>query len=400
MSCFFLRLALKVACSKVTDREEQPMTSTLETIYALLIDAEYQLELFGDLPSFSRRGTGFLACCPFHRDSWPTLIVAGDRPEYFCYACSARGDWLDFLMARYGLDFDQAVERLARAAGCSPAGLVEENAWRAERDRAVMLEAFMEACMAALWSEEGQEALHWLVSRGYATREIRGMGLGFFPGHEEWAAPSACGISLPTSTGAAMARGNEETLPGVLIPYRDASGRLMGLVCRELSGTGEGMPARDPYRAVATWDDMDRTPFLLHRCRGAAETLVVEGFFDTLLVDQVRLIPVVGIGRGGDAVRMLDKAVLFGCRSFTLVPGASREGLARAAETARAMAEGGLDVHVMELPKGYGDLDEFIRKTCLDRFGALLKGRKRAGEWLERVGPHVSGTTPRQRGGH
>lgn len=341
------------------------MASPIEHVYATLLSREYQVRLFGDLAGVCRKGEGYIAGCPFHSDAVPTLIIPDTRPEFFCFACGARGDWIDYLMRRKGLDFEQAFALLARDAGREQAQC-RRDVWTSECTRALALEGFMEACMAALWDMEGRSQFQALVARGYATDEIRRMGIGCFLGYEAAAAqhPAASFI-------------DPDAQPGVLIPYRDSAGRLMGLVCKDMAQRGPGS-----YAVISSWDGMERTPFLAHRLRGAREALVVEGFFDALLVEAIGVVPVVGTGSGPIGPGMIEAAVGTGCTRFTVVVSNKAGAPARARKTIACMVSLGLDTRVLPVPPGYDDLDEFIRSTCLDGFLELLTQAGPARAWL------------------
>ena len=56
-----------------------------------------------------RRG---MARCPFHPDRRPSMSVKNNR--YKCFSCGARGDAIDLAMQMDGLQFREAVKRLAR----------------------------------------------------------------------------------------------------------------------------------------------------------------------------------------------------------------------------------------------------------------------------------------------
>lgn len=50
--------------------------------------------------------------CPFHEDDHPSMhVYSGDR-GYYCYACGAGGDVIDFVQRLFGLDFNSACEKL------------------------------------------------------------------------------------------------------------------------------------------------------------------------------------------------------------------------------------------------------------------------------------------------
>ncbi|HQI82286.1 MAG TPA: CHC2 zinc finger domain-containing protein, partial [Deltaproteobacteria bacterium] len=159
------------------------MPSVLERIYADLLDADFQQELFGGLDGFSRKGTGYIARCPFHGDESPTFVISGHSPEYFCFVCSRRGDWISYLMEREGMSFTESLERLAHATRITPADC-SETQWETELLISLALETLMGTCIAELWSEPGEEALRYLFTRGYATGEVEGMALGCYPGFD------------------------------------------------------------------------------------------------------------------------------------------------------------------------------------------------------------------------
>lgn len=339
------------------------MSSPIETVYASLLDREYQREIFGDLPGLQRKGTGYIARCPFHHDVMPTFIIPGDRPEFFCFACSLRGDWIQYLREHDGVSFSDAVTRLARASGHEPSEYTEPR-WEEERARTAYLESFMSACIADLWSEPGRDVLHYLYARGYATGEVEGMGLGFFPGR---AAMHDAPHFMEQIRGA-----------GLVIPYRDASGRLMGLMYKDTAMAG---PLS--YAPLTDLGALSDVPFLLCRSRGQREVIVVEGLFDALLLDQIRLRPVIGVGRAGLSEEMLLTAASFGCRHFILARRNDERQTDCTVSAIKLIMDHGLAVSILPVPTPHTDIDEFVRKTCIDQYRALLKKTIPGRKWME-----------------
>jgi DNA primase len=332
------------------------VSTAIGKVYASLLDREFQRELFGGLPGFQRKGTGFIAGCPFHDDALPTLVIYGDRPEYFCFACSARGDWIEYLREGRKMSFEEASAHLARESGLEHAGYPLAQ-WEDELARTRTLETRMASYTAGLWSSPGEESLRYLYARGYSTGEIRGMGLGHFPGHDK----TLPGLSVP----------------GLVIPYRDVSGRLMGLVHRTTREEGQGS-----YAPLTPMEGLDDVPFLLYRSRGQVDIIVVEGFFDALLLDQVRLKPVMGVGNGGLTAGMLETAASFGARHFILALGNGRRQRASTAEAVDIVMSRGMAASILPIPLPYKDLDAYIRMTCLDHFRTLLKKAMKPEKWL------------------
>lgn len=63
--------------------------------------------------------------CPFCKtsDESTSLVVSVAEPEnqwWYCFACCTGGDCFTAIMAAWGLEFPQAVEKLAKGAGLAP----------------------------------------------------------------------------------------------------------------------------------------------------------------------------------------------------------------------------------------------------------------------------------------
>ena len=355
------------------------MNSSIENIYATLMDKEYQRMLFGDLPLFQRKGNGFIARCPFHPDTFPTLLVYGDRPEYFCFACSSRGDWLRYIMKKEGISFHDAVKTLEDASGLSP-DAYQEDKWEGDLARTMLLEAAMDLFIMNLWSKPGEDALHYLYDRGYAMGEVKGMTLGFYPGPvhtqqeliRQGFAPELLESIFP------LQGIIHPEAQGIVIPYRDVSGRLVEMVHKDIR-----MQGASSYRFMTRSSPVEDIPFLMYRSRGQHEVLVVQGFFDALLIDQARLKPVIGTGVCGMKPAQIAAAACFGTRHFIMAQGGGEDQYRITHDTVNEIMKSGLMASVLPIPLKYKDLDEYMRMTCLDHFRALLKKAVPAKQWLK-----------------
>ncbi len=355
------------------------MQSSIERIYAILLDREYQRELFGDLQGFQRRGPGFIACCPFHKDHMPTLLIYGDRPEYFCFSCSERGDWLKFMMKRYKISFKEALSRIPHASKIRPADSRKDQ-WEKTLSRMIFLETAMCTFITQLWSKQGEDVLHFLYKRGYSMGEVEGMSLGYYPGFTQTRQSLFPRGIDKHDLDKVFSRlwMNRTDNTGLAIPYRDTCGRLMGIIFRDISNTGHGA-----YKPLTDNEPLEDVPFLMYRSRGQSEIIVVEGFFDALLIDQVRLKPVIGIGTNGLTGDQIDTAVFYGTRHFILAFGSGNRQKDITREAIKKIHERSLTASILPIPPEYKDLDEFIRMTCLDYFKSLLKKVINADKWLE-----------------
>ncbi|HQI80365.1 MAG TPA: hypothetical protein PLR71_02295, partial [Deltaproteobacteria bacterium] len=147
--------------------------------------------------------------------------------------------------------------------------------------------------------------------------------------------------------------------------------------CKDIRSEGP-----ESYRALTDPALVEDIPFLLHRVRRQPTIMVVEGLFDALLLDQLRLKPVIGIGAGGFSTGKIEAAACFGARHFILALGNGRQRKESTRSAIVALTEKGLQASVLPLPDKYNDIDAFIRSTCLDHFSVLLRKAVPAETWL------------------
>ncbi len=87
------------------------------------------VEVVGESVKLTKRGRSFVGLCPFHKEKSPSFHVNPERGFYHCFGCHASGDAIKFMQETEGLDFVEAIRRLAERLGID----VVETASDAER---------------------------------------------------------------------------------------------------------------------------------------------------------------------------------------------------------------------------------------------------------------------------
>lgn len=342
--------------------------SIIERLYIRLLDKNYQEEIFGGLNGFEKKGEGYIACCPFHEDVLPTLIVNYDSPRYFCFACGAQGDWIDFLMKYKAMSFSDAIKFLNKAASLRTVPLEKE--WKSEFIRSCMLESVMSIFSAMLFSDKGKTELIYLNSRGYMGEEIEHMGLGLFPGYEETLDILKKDYSKSDISDVFSLSVNDGRM--IAIPYRDLCGRLMGIY---------GMTPYDANNAYVPLTGMEYlkgTPLLMYKSRKQELLVAVEGFFDVMLSDCIGIKGVIGVGKDGITPTMLKTATRFGAKIIIL----ALSGEEKTKKAIDLIRKKGLEARIVTLPEKYDDVDAYIRDTCINKFGKLVDKAVPPEEWI------------------
>jgi DNA primase len=345
------------------------MARNIERVYAALLDRKFQEGIFGHLKGFQEKGKASIACCPFHEDAFPTLMVYHDRPEYFCFVCSARGDWIRYLMLRKDMSFPDVLTMLSREAGIDARGYTE-TLWQADLGRSILLELIAGFFTTQLFALPGEEVLHYLYKRGYAMGEVEGSSFGFYPGYpamqEYLTAQGIAGNHLQPVLSAIWKKDAQEYR--LTIPFRDSCGRLMGIIGREIYGSGPSA-----YSPLTDLTPVADDPFLMHRARNREEVIIVDGLLDALLLDQIGLRQAVAVGKSGVSPAQAETIAGYGIRRCIICfgSGPQRE---RLTDEARPLLQSyGMETVVLPMPDKYEDLDHFIRATDLHDFKRLLK---------------------------
>jgi DNA primase len=322
-----------------------------------------------------RVGANFVGLCPFHGEKTPSFNVSPERQTFHCFGCGVGGNVFTFLMRVEGRAFPEVIERLAREQGIElprRADTPAEARARSERERLLKATAAArEYFRARLQSSPHAQA--YLAERGVSEATIERYGIGY--AEDAWSG-LADHLGREGFAGALCARAGlliERRGSGhydrfrhrILFPIEDLNGNTVGFGGRALGG---GQTAGDDAKYLNSPEtplyDKGRMLFGLGQAREAirreGRAIVVEGYFDAILLAQAGLENVVapcGTALTPGQVRVL--------RRFTrdLVTAFDSDEAGRRA-TERAMhlfIEEGVQGLGLALPEGM-DPDDLIRQ--------------------------------------
>lgn len=85
------------------------MISNIEEIKA----AAEIVDVIGAEIKLKKRGSDWVACCPFHSEKTPSFTVSHSKGIYKCFGCGASGDAIQFLMDHNRMNYVQAIRHIA-----------------------------------------------------------------------------------------------------------------------------------------------------------------------------------------------------------------------------------------------------------------------------------------------
>ncbi|QPC88360.1 DNA primase [Mesorhizobium sp. NBSH29] len=125
----------------------------------------------------------YWACCPFHGEKSPSFHCEDRKGRYHCFGCGVSGDHFKFLTELDGMNFPEAVEKIADMAGV-PMPARDEREEVREKERASLqdvMELATQFFQDQLQSAAGAKARSYLRERGLTPATQEAFRLGFAP---------------------------------------------------------------------------------------------------------------------------------------------------------------------------------------------------------------------------
>ncbi len=253
------------------------------------------VDIVGETVQLKRAGTIFKGLCPFHGEKTPSFTVTPERETWHCFGCGEHGDIFTFLMRRDGLDFREALARLAERAGVE----LSERTASEDRRRRRLREA-LEAAIAwyrevLLQAHQAADARAYLAERGFSDETLDRFTIGYAP--NTWEALTKrlrgkgfndgeltdAGLASPSTRGGVYDRFRGR----IIIPIRDASGRAIGLGGRIMPDAEGPKYLNSPATILF---DKSRTLYGIELAKGAIRreklAVIVEGYTDVMTAHQ------------------------------------------------------------------------------------------------------------------
>ena len=334
-----------------------------------------------------KAGKNYTACCPFHKEKTPSFSVSPDKQFYYCFGCGAGGNALGFIMDHDNLDFPQAVEELAKAAGME---IPREESGRSHKPRQPtdsplypLLTAAADFYRQALKSHPARRAaVDYLKGRGLTGEIARDFGLGFAPpGWDNlYKHLSSDTLQQKAMIDAGLLVENAETgkrydrfRDRVMFPIRDSRGRIIAFGGRVL-GDDKPKYLNSPETPVFHKGQELYGLFEARKFnRSLDEIIVVEGYMDVIALAQQGLrnaVATLGTATSEEHMKRL----------FRVVPSvlfcfdgdqAGRNAAWRALEATLPCLQDGRRARFLFLPEGE-DPDTLVRSEGTDAFKARI----------------------------
>lgn len=332
------------------------------------------IDVVGRRVRLTRKGRGeATGLCPFHNEKTPSFTVSEDKGFFHCFGCGAHGDVIGFVMRSEGLEFPQAVERLAGEVGMQVPRETPEERERADRQATLggVVEFAAKHFEQQLRASAGRAGLDYFKRRGLSDDTMRRFRLGYAPDNrtglkaalEKASIPEAIAIEAgllikPEDGGHAYDRFRGR----VMFPILDRRGQAIAFGGRILD-QGEPKYLNSPETPLF---HKGRVLYgLSHAQKTARETneiIVVEGYMDVIALAQAGIsnaVAPLGTALTEDQIALLWRVAEEPILCFD-GDNAGQRAAARAADRAIPLLKPGLSLRFAWMPAGE-DPDSLVK---------------------------------------
>ena len=293
-----------------------------------------------------QRGERFVACCPFHDEEHPSLVVYPSTRSFFCFGCKAAGDGIDFVRRKEKVGFRRALELLGEpGAQDVPAGADKGRPALPESpltvDDRLILSAACDLYHEALLRNE--RALRYLDGRGIGMPVVEECRLGYSHGQalKPFLRRHRFSLRRAAEMGLLRKDGNEALAGRVVIP------ELRGGQCAWM--VGRALNERQlKYLGLS----LPKPILGYERVRGHRRIFVTEGAFDYLagVSWSLPICALLGTHVRAERLRFLERVP-----EVVLAFDKDDEGQHAARELAESLGD---RARILRLPDGVKDLGE------------------------------------------
>lgn len=141
-----------------------------------------------------KKGANWMGCCPFHQEKTPSFSVNPSKGFYKCFGCGKGGSAFNFVMEIEGLNFPEAIKRVAEISGVPLPEPIDDKKYeqnkKRKQEKKKIADEVIELNKIALefWKKHLQDtnshsktAREYLANREISIETLKAFHIGFAP---------------------------------------------------------------------------------------------------------------------------------------------------------------------------------------------------------------------------
>lgn len=350
------------------------------------------LEVVNDFVSLKKKGSNWMACCPFHHEKTPSFSVAPAKGIFKCFGCGKGGDAISFVMEMENCSYTEALRYLAKKYSITIEEEVhlndEKQAEQNEMDSLLIVLGFAKEFFKEnlLNSSEGQTiGLSYFKERGFNQKSLDTFELGYSP--SEWDALyrkatekgyqpeilEKAGLCLKSEKGKWFDRFRER----VIFPIHNLSGKVIAFGGRILKQDKKlAKYINSPETQVYSKSKVLYGIFQAKKSiREQDECILVEGYTDVISLHQAGIENAVassGTSLTLEQIRLIRRFT----NNVKIIYDGDTAGIKASVRGIDLILEEGMNVQAVLLPEGE-DPDSIVKSKGGSALRELLRNQAR-----------------------
>ena len=361
-----------------------------ETVDQILDTARIE-EVVGDFVTLKRRGSSYVACCPFHNEKTPSFHVTPAKGIYKCFGCGKAGSAVGFVMDYEHMTYPEALRYLARKYNIEVKEEEETAEQIAARQRSESLMAVSEFarqyfCDQLKEGEGRAVGYNYYRTRHIEDATIEQWSLGWAPSGKSSLVDAAraagykdeylvaAGLAIQQEDGTLVDKFRER----VMFPIHSVSGRVIAFSGRTLKSDNPAKYVNSPETEIYIKSrNLLGIYFAKAEMAKQDRCILVEGNVDVVMMHQMGITNVVascGTSLTEEQVRLIKKFT----ENITIMYDGDKAGLHAAIRAIGLILKEGMNPRVVFLPDG-DDPDSFSQKHTLEEIQDYIRDNEQDG---------------------
>ena len=347
------------------------------------------LDVVSEYVKLEKRGRNYIGLCPFHDEKTPSFSVSEDKQICHCFGCKKGGNVFQFIQEIKDIPFVEAVKELGSRVDIHVESNEPSSSEAIVDDHIKMIE--MHELMANNFhyilkhTEEGEEALAYLKSRGFTDELINDRKIGYSPNHSKFTHDflKKNGYDAVLAFEAGLLSRNDETFDyfdrfrdRIIFPLLNFQGKTVGFSGRTYTDQTPkylNSPETPIFQKRKMLYNIDRARKFI---RQNDEVILLEGFMDVIKADQAdikQVVATMGTALSKEHIIMVKKLA----SNVTLLYDGDFAGNEAALNVGKILLNEGINVYVVHLPKKM-DPDDYITEYGNEAFKSFVDSQKQS----------------------
>ena len=330
-----------------------------------------------------RKGKDYLAKCPFHDDTNPSMHISPELQIFKCFVCGTSGNAIGFVRKYEKLSFREAVKKVAEICDYHDPRLEDIHEAKVVDPRRTPLVKCLHDLTVyyqyALNSPEGKAGLDYFNNR-HLDANLRSkfqLGYAFKDGKATCRFLEEKGHSLKTIEDVGIASSNngvysDRNAGRVIFPIMDANGEVVGYSARRLGDGPEAKYVNSPETYL-----FHKSNILYNynnakeKARIAGYIYVLEGFMDVYALYRIGMescVATMGTALTAEHIRLLRSLNV----EIRLCLDGDLPGQKATMEIANNLVNNGLSVRIVDNQNSSKDPDEILNQDGAVALNAYL----------------------------